>query len=152
MNVLKKFLILLILLPVLTLPFKSNKLPPPFKNGIVTSAFASRTNPVTQKWEFHNATDIAAPLGTPILSSDNCEVIEVSEDNVYGIFVTLKNKTLTFRYCHLSKTNLKQGWKIKRGDMIGYVGNTGYATGAHLHIEIIKDGKYINPETVMNFK
>ena len=148
----KKAFLLVMLIPLLALLTpKTKDLPSPLC-GTVTSKFENRVNPITGKKEFHNATDVAAAYGTPIFSVTDCVVIEVSEDEVYGKNVTTKNDNITYRYCHLSNTNLKQGWNIKQGEVIGYVGNSGYATGPHLHIEVIKDGEYINPETVMDFK
>lgn len=151
-SILKRLLLLSLIIPLLFLFTPKNKdLPSPIF-GKVTSGFENRVNPITGKKEFHNATDVAAPCGTPIISVTDCEVVGVGEDNIFGKNVTTKHGDTLYRYCHLSATNLINGWKLKKGEIIGYVGATGYATGAHLHIEVIKNGEYINPETVMDFK
>lgn len=121
-------------------------------NGRITSDFGNRINPITNKKEFHNAVDIAAEIGDPVLSPDNCIVTEVSNDTIYGIFVKVKSEEYQFRFCHLSETSLNKGDTLKKGDEIGKVGNTGWTTGAHLHLEVEKNEKYINPQKVFDFK
>ncbi len=138
-------------LTLLLLSFSSKSLSAPVK-GEVTSSFGKRVNPITQKKEFHYATDIAAPLGTPVLSPTDCTVTEIANDTIYGIFVKTASDNLTFRFCHLSETTLTVGQKLKKGDRIGKVGSTGWATGAHLHLEMTRDGEFVNPEKEMSFK
>ncbi len=139
-----------VLLAFLLLSFSDNSLFSPL-NGSITSGYGERVNPITNKKEFHRAVDIAAPLGTPITAPCDCEVTEVVNDNIYGLFVKTKSDNMTFRFCHLSETSLKVGDKIKCGEEIGRVGDSGWATGAHLHLEMTKSGEYINPEKEMNF-
>lgn len=140
-----------ILLTFLFFSFSKTSLPSPIK-GEVTSPYGTRINPITHKKEFHNATDISAPLGTPVLSPTDCVVTEIANDSIYGIFVKTQSDNLTFRFCHLSETSLKVGEKLKSGDEIGKVGDTGWATGPHLHLEMTRDGESVNPEKEMSFK
>ncbi len=152
MIIIKRLTLVLItaLLTFLLLSFSKPRLSPTLV-GKITSGFGERVNPITNKTEFHSAVDIAAPYGTKISAPADCTVLEVVNDTVYGLFVTTENKDYTFRFCHLSKTDLKVGDTLKSGDEIGRVGDSGWATGAHLHFEIMKDGKYINPEKEMKF-
>ena len=121
-------------------------------NGKITSDFGNRINPITNKKEFHNAVDIAAEISTPVLAPADCTVTEVTNDTIYGIFVKVKSEEYQFRFCHLSETSLKEGDTLKKGDEIGKVGVTGWTTGAHLHLEVIKNEEYINPKKVFDFK
>ena len=120
--------------------------------GEITSGYGNRINPITGKKEFHNAVDIAAEKGTPILSPVKSTVTQVENDAIYGIFVKTENEEYQFRFCHLSETSLKVGDTLKVGDEIGKVGDTGWVTGAHLHLEVMKNGEYINPKKVLSFK
>ncbi|MFH1346851.1 MAG: peptidoglycan DD-metalloendopeptidase family protein [Spirochaetota bacterium] len=91
------------------------------------------------KTKFHNGIDLRAPLGTPISAAEDGEVIMVGNNgNVqYGKFVLIKhNNNLTTLYAHLSRQIVKKGDMIKRGEIIGYSGNTGYSYGSHLHFAV----------------
>ncbi len=92
---------------------------------------------------FHNGIDIAAPLGTPISSAEAGVVIYVGDQDrycprgAYGKFIVIKqDDNLTTLYAHLSKTAIEKGARVEQGSLIGYVGRTGYATGAHLHLTV----------------
>ena len=149
----KKLLFVLLIVSLFCfLGFKKQLLPSPVSNGRVTSKFEKRINPITNREEFHTATDIAAAYGSVVLASFDCEVTFVGSDEINGENVKVRAEDVIYRYCHLSDTNVKVGYKLKKGEIIGYVGNSGYATGAHLHLEVIKNGEYINPETVFDLK
>jgi murein DD-endopeptidase MepM/ murein hydrolase activator NlpD len=99
---------------------------------------------------FHTGIDFTAPRGTEIYATGNGKVQKViMKKRGYGYHVVIDHgygyKTL---YAHMSKFKVKVGEKIKRGDVIGYVGSTGTSTAPHLHYEVIKNGEKINP---MNF-
>ena len=94
----------------------------------------------------HTGTDFAAHTGTPIYATGDGTVKLSGREGGYGNVVVINHgygyETL---YAHMSKVKAKRGQKVKRGDIIGYVGSTGLSTGPHLHYEIHKDGKPIDP-------
>jgi murein DD-endopeptidase MepM/ murein hydrolase activator NlpD len=113
----------------------------------LASGFGMRMHPILKVVRPHEGCDFSAPRGTPIYATGDGEVIRVSStfggfgklvviDHGYG-FIT--------KYAHMSSFNVKRGDKVKRGDCIGFVGTTGTSTAPHLHYEIHKDGKPINP-------
>ncbi|MBR6670299.1 MAG: M23 family metallopeptidase [Ruminococcus sp.] len=107
-------------------------------------------NATTGSWQTHNGTDIAASVGDNVYAIASGDVIEVSDDALWGTIVVIDHKNgYLSRYCNLGKDlNLQQGSSVKAGDIIGAVGDTADIESgleAHLHIEIEKDGKYINP-------
>lgn len=121
-------------------------------NFKVHSGFGKRINPILRVRKFHSGIDFKAPIGTPVLATADGEVIVSKSDKTgYGKHIVIQHdeefKTL---YSHLSKLNVKVGDKIKIGDVIGLVGNTGTSTGSHLHYEVIKDGKKVDPEEYFN--
>ncbi len=119
----------------------------PLPDGTVTSSFGERINPITEKWEHHNGVDIAAEEGTPIQLVLDGTVVEVGENEVYGKYVLVQHEGDTYtKYCHLSKTLVKTDYKLKKGELVAFVGSTGWSTGPHLHFEIISNGKYCDPE------
>lgn len=94
----------------------------------------------------HRAIDYAAPIGTPIRSVGDGTVTRASWNGPYGNFISIRhNGTYTTNYAHLSRYAVKNGQKVKQGDIIGYVGSTGFSTGPHLHYEMVKNGVKINP-------
>jgi len=96
----------------------------------------------------HRAIDYAAPSGTPVRSVGDGTVTFSGWDGSYGYRVGIRhNGTYSTNYAHLSKIAVKRGAKVKQGDIIGYVGSTGFSTGPHLHYEMIKNGVKINPLT-----
>ncbi len=114
--------------------------------GVLTSKFGRRKSPFSSKIEFHNGIDIAAPTGTPIVASGDGIVTAISTKGAYGLLVEINHGSgFTTRYAHLSKFAVKKGDKIKRNQLIGYVGSTGRSTGPHLHYEIRVNGVATNP-------
>jgi murein DD-endopeptidase MepM/ murein hydrolase activator NlpD len=114
----------------------------------VASGFGYRTHPIYKIQHLHTGLDFTAPVGTEIYATGDGIVKEVNTDSRgYGNHIIISHgfgyETL---YAHLSKFNgLKPGQKVKRGEVIGYIGNTGTSTGPHLHYEVIKNGEKINP-------
>ncbi|WP_068597288.1 M23 family metallopeptidase [Vaginella massiliensis] len=112
----------------------------------VASGFGVRFHPILKIHKMHNGLDFAAPVGTPIYATADGVVSMAGSGNGYGNMVKLNHgngyETL---YAHMSKIKVRNGQRIKRGDVIGNVGNTGMSTGAHLHYEIHHHGKVINP-------
>lgn len=115
------------------------------------SGWGMRIHPVYKIQKFHYGLDFTAPSGTPIYSTGD-GVIEyaipyTSKDSQGYGNVMIVNHGYGYRtlYAHMSKFNSKVGQKVERGEIIGYVGNTGVSTGPHLHYEVIKDGRKVNP-------
>lgn len=119
----------------------------PIKNMYnVTSGFGRRFHPILKILRMHTGIDIAAPRGTPVYATADGVVSREAAGSGYGITVILNHgysyKTV---YAHLSKRAVRPGQKVKRGEIIGYVGNTGLSMGSHLHYEVLKGGVPVNP-------
>jgi murein DD-endopeptidase MepM/ murein hydrolase activator NlpD len=114
--------------------------------GWLTGSFGGRPDPFTGEPAFHQGLDISTEKGQPVYATADGRVDTASYTGDYGNLITLKHDFgLTTRYGHLSKFNVKVGDNVRRGDIIAYVGSTGRSTGAHLHYEILANGKLINP-------
>lgn len=113
--------------------------------GALSSPFGMRTHPITGKPDFHTGADIAAPLKTPIGAAWPGVVVETGTSQIYGNYVTLDHGGFKTRYCHCDSVSAKVGMKLRQGETIAYVGNTGVSTGPHLHLELILNGKVANP-------
>jgi len=112
----------------------------------ISCGFGWRKNPFTSKREFHGALDIAGAWKTPIIAPADGVVIKVGRNNILGNYIRIRHTPhITTLYGHLYKIIVKKGQKVKRGDVIGYMGNTGHSTGTHLHYKIEVDGKPVNP-------
>jgi murein DD-endopeptidase MepM/ murein hydrolase activator NlpD len=115
-------------------------------SGWLSSAYGYRKDPYTGLPDFHAAIDIAAERGKPIRATADGTVESVGYLGNYGNQVLLNHgHTIATRYGHLSGFNVRVGQKVKKNEVIGYVGATGRATSPHLHYEIIVDGKPMNP-------
>ncbi|NEO26004.1 MAG: peptidoglycan DD-metalloendopeptidase family protein, partial [Kamptonema sp. SIO4C4] len=103
----------------------------------ITSAFGQRLHPIFGDWRMHTGTDIAAPLGTPVLAAFHGEVAIADYVGGYGNMVVLRHEDSTqeSRYAHLKQILVKPGQWVEQGQVIGLVGSTGNSTGAHLHFE-----------------
>lgn len=111
----------------------------------LTSTFGQRTHPITGKTSFHYGIDLAAPEGTPIDSLADGTVRETG-DGSYGNYIIVDHADgFSTLYAHCSKLIAKKGDEIKAGQKIAEVGATGNATGNHLHLEVWRDGKALNP-------
>jgi murein DD-endopeptidase MepM/ murein hydrolase activator NlpD len=115
-------------------------------HGWLTGTFGGRSDPFTNEPAFHSGLDISTDKGEPVYATANGEVESAAYTGDYGNLVQINHAFgLATRYGHLSAFNVKPGQKVSRGDVIGYVGATGRATGAHVHYEILANGKLINP-------
>ena len=115
-------------------------------HGWLTGTFGGRSDPFTGEPGYHQGLDISTDKGQPVFATADGTVESASYTGDYGNLLVLKhNFDLVTRYGHLSAFNVKPGQSVKRGAVIGYVGSTGRATGAHLHYEILANGKLINP-------
>jgi murein DD-endopeptidase MepM/ murein hydrolase activator NlpD len=115
--------------------------------GWVSSRFGYRVSPFTNKKEFHSGLDISSRVGTEILSPADGVVASIEKSDGLGLFITINHgygfKTI---YGHLSKTLVKNGQAIKRGQNIALMGNSGRSTGSHLHYEVHLNEVPVNPE------
>jgi murein DD-endopeptidase MepM/ murein hydrolase activator NlpD len=114
---------------------------------MIASGFGSRLDPIYKTWKMHAGIDFTAPMGREIHATGNGVVTEAGYDGGgYGNKVVINHgygyQTL---YGHMVRVGVRPGQKVKRGDIIGYVGSTGKSTGPHVHYEIIKGGQKINP-------
>ncbi|WP_405608753.1 M23 family metallopeptidase [Polaribacter sp. Asnod1-A03] len=121
----------------------------PVKNEDLTrmaSGYGMRMHPILKYRKMHKGMDFTAPVGTPIFATANGKVIKAQRSSSYGNVVYIDHgygyKTV---YGHMSKIKTRKGKTVKRGDLIGYVGNTGLSAGAHLHYEVHKNGRAVNP-------
>jgi murein DD-endopeptidase MepM/ murein hydrolase activator NlpD len=112
----------------------------------IASGFGMRMHPIYKILKMHKGMDFTAPIGTEIYATGDGVVEKVGWTGGYGKTILINHgygyKT---RYAHCSKFDCKKGQKVKRGDHIGYVGNTGQSTGPHLHYEVFKNKRQINP-------
>ncbi len=122
----------------------------PLKFSRVTSGFnKNRFHPVLKTRRPHNGVDFGAPTGTPIHAVGDAVVSVAGPSGGHGRFVKLDHEgPYESSYSHLSRISVRQGQKVRQGDIIGYVGSTGLATGPHLHYQFWVNGKYVNPLTV----
>ena len=115
-----------------------------------TSPYGARIDPIKGTKSYHKGTDMACPTGTPVYASLYGRVSFTGVSNIYGNYVIISHdngyQTL---YAHLSKILTKKGQWVEQGSKIGLVGNTGYSTGPHLHFSVYKNGKSINPMSVI---
>ena len=118
--------------------------------GTVTSRYGAReeTEVVSAN---HGGIDIGANTGTPIYAAMDGTVTVSSEEGEYGKHIDIENGEVLTRYAHCSKLLVKEGQKVKKGDKIAEVGSTGNSTGPHLHFEIRRENRTVNPEKIIDF-
>ena len=118
------------------------------RNARISSLFGNRRHPIYKTIKYHGGVDYAAPKGTAIFASGSGVVQMAQYVNGYGNYVKIRhNAEYETAYGHMQKfaSGIKPGVKVKKGQIIGYVGSTGRSTGPHLHFEIIRKGQRINP-------
>lgn len=124
----------------------------PINNAKITSSFSGRRkHPVLGYTRAHKGVDFRASTGTPIPAAGAGRVVARSYNSGHGNYVKIRhNGSYETLYAHMSRfaKGVNVGTTVKQGQTIGYVGSTGLSTGPHLHYEIIKDGKHVNPMTV----
>ncbi|MBW2960340.1 peptidoglycan DD-metalloendopeptidase family protein [Mesonia aestuariivivens] len=119
----------------------------PLKFSRISSRYTKRRfHPVQKRWKAHKGTDYAAPTGTPIWSTADGIVIKSSYTRGNGNYVKVRhNDKYTTQYLHMSKRNAKVGQRVKQGDVIGFVGQTGLATGPHVCYRFWVNGRQVDP-------
>lgn len=112
----------------------------------VSSGFGERADPLTQRRAMHTGVDFELPMGSHILAAGSGQVIEAGWDAQYGKTLVIKHEDGHHsRYAHADELLVKQGDLVQRGQLIAKSGNTGRSTGPHLHFEVMKDGKVVDP-------
>ncbi|HEX2519894.1 MAG TPA: M23 family metallopeptidase, partial [Castellaniella sp.] len=117
----------------------------------ISSRFGMRMHPIHKKWAGHKGVDYAAPAGTPIHATADGTIAFIGQQNGYGNVIILKNfGQYSTLYAHQSRfaPGLKKGEHVQQGQLIGYVGQTGWATGPHLHYEFRINDKPVDPLSV----
>jgi murein DD-endopeptidase MepM/ murein hydrolase activator NlpD len=120
----------------------------PVNNAIMRSGFGSRRHPILGYVKMHTGVDWATPYGTPIFASGNGVVEVAGWEGGYGKYVKLKhNNGYETAYGHMSAfaKGLEPGKRVRQGQVIGFVGSTGQSTGAHVHYEILVNGRFVDP-------
>ena len=120
--------------------------------GAVTSPFGRRFHPVLHVWKLHDGTDFGAACGTPIRAAYAGRVTRVGPSTGYGNRLFLDHgrvdgHAVTTAYNHASRYVVRPGAHVRRGQLIGFAGQTGYATGCHLHLMVWLDGRMVDPMT-----
>jgi len=114
--------------------------------GYPSDRYGDREDPFTGQGEFHPGIDISAPRGAKVVATADGLVVFAGRREGYGKLVSLEHKFgLATRYGHLDRYTVKPGQRVKRGDIIGYVGSTGRSTGTHLHYEVRLRNQALNP-------
>ncbi|ETZ18313.1 Peptidoglycan-specific endopeptidase, M23 family protein [Borrelia duttonii CR2A] len=122
-------------------------------NGIVSLHFGPAIEPFTRQWYIHKGIDIAGVrIGTAIVAAADGEVVRASyQVTGYGNFVQIKHKYgLSTLYAHMSRLNISKGSYVRKGQVIGFLGQTGYSTGPHLHYEVRIGSQVVNPDMYLN--
>ena len=123
----------------------------PINGARLSSPFGMRKHPIDGFNKMHRGTDFAAPMGTPIMASGDGVIVKAGWCGGGGNCVKIKhNSVYQTIYAHMSKfaNKVRNGVRVKQGQIIGYVGSTGKSTGPHLHYEVIENGKKINSQTL----
>ncbi|MFZ5780935.1 MAG: M23 family metallopeptidase [Pseudomonadota bacterium] len=123
----------------------------PLNMSRISSGFGMRRHPVLKFTRLHAGVDFAAPPGTPILAAGAGKVVEAGRKGGYGNWVKVWHSSdLATGYAHMSRIapGIRRGKRVRQGQVIGYVGSTGMSTGPHLHFELHRGGRPVNPLTV----
>lgn len=124
----------------------------PTTSGEISSRYGYRSDPFGYGGDFHPGIDIAANYGEPVYASAAGSVEQASWNGGYGRYVKLSHGNgYETAYGHMSAVAVSPGDSVKKGDVIGYVGSSGYSTGPHLHFEVLLNGQTINPLKALNY-
>lgn len=118
--------------------------------GPITSPFGMRRHPITGVYKLHTGIDIGASCGTPIRAAATGTVLEAGYNSAYGWRTVMTNgvvsgRNLATTYNHQSRLGVAAGQRVSLGQIIGWVGSTGYSTGCHLHFEVLVNGEFVDP-------
>lgn len=119
--------------------------------GRLTSPYGYRRDPFTGVRTFHTGIDLAAPVGTPIKATLDGRIATTGYSAVYGNYVIVTHDGgYQSLYAHMHRIQVKRGQWVTQGGILGLVGNTGYSTGPHLHFSVYRNGKMVNPASLLN--
>lgn len=129
-----------------TLPLSS-----PLEAYVLRSPFGKRRDPVNRRWATHEGTDLDAPYKSTVVATAPGDVVFAGWQSSYGRLVEVRHSDrVTTRYAHLARILVKKGGTVERGDPIGLLGSSGRTTGAHLHYEVLFDGRPRDPMMFIN--
>ncbi|NJD04430.1 MAG: hypothetical protein FIA99_17975 [Ruminiclostridium sp.] len=115
-------------------------------NGVLSSSFGERKDPITKALKMHEGIDIEAANGENIVAALGGTVVDAGSSPTYGNYLRIKhNDGFETVYAHCSAVSVQEGQKVTQGEVVATVGNTGASVGTHLHFEVWKDGKAVNP-------
>ncbi len=120
----------------------------PINGARLSSGFGMRRHPVLGYSRMHRGTDFAAPIGTPILAAGDGTIVRAGPFSSFGNYVRIRHANgYETAYAHMSRfaRGMRAGTRVRQGQVIGYVGNTGRSTGPHLHYEVLRRGQQVNP-------
>ena len=117
--------------------------------GVISSPFGWRIHPITKRWSFHTGIDIAAPIGSPVFAAESGIVEYAGRSRGYGNLIVINHGAFKTAYAHLSRIDVFVGQYVRKGQLIGRVGSTGFSTGPHLHFEVRLGKKFVNPLTYL---
>lgn len=123
----------------------------PIDGARISSTYGSRRHPVLGYRKMHKGIDFAAPRGTPIKAAGNGTIVHASRFGSFGNYVKIRhNGNYETAYAHMKgfAKGIRKGARVRQGQTIGYVGTTGRSTGPHLHYEVHKNGKQVNPQSI----
>jgi murein DD-endopeptidase MepM/ murein hydrolase activator NlpD len=123
----------------------------PINGARLSSRFGKRRHPVLGYTKVHRGVDFAAPKGVPIMAAGDGVIESIGRNGSFGKYIRIRHdSTYKTAYAHMSGygRGLKKGTRVRQGSVIGYVGTTGRSTGPHLHYEVLKNGRQINPMSV----
>jgi murein DD-endopeptidase MepM/ murein hydrolase activator NlpD len=120
----------------------------PINGARLSSGYGMRRHPIMGYSRMHRGTDFAAPIGTPILAAGDGVIQRAGPFSTFGNYVRIRHANgYETAYAHMSRfaRGVRSGVRVRQGQVIGYVGNTGRSTGPHLHYEVLLNGSQINP-------
>lgn len=118
----------------------------PVEGVKLTSSYGMRVHPVMGGRRAHKGIDLAGPVGTPIYATADGVVSKAEWFSSYGLYVSIEHGgALQTRYGHMSRLNVANGQRVRKGEVIGFIGSTGRSTGPHLHYEVRVNGEAVNP-------
>ncbi|MDE0781369.1 MAG: M23 family metallopeptidase, partial [Alphaproteobacteria bacterium] len=123
----------------------------PIDGARLSSRFGKRKHPILGYTRKHSGVDFAAPKGTPIYAAGDGSIVTAGTKGGYGKYIKIRhNSTYSTAYAHLNAygPGIRRGKRVRQGQVIGYVGTTGRSTGPHLHYEVHRGGRQINPLTL----
>lgn len=125
----------------------------PIKGGWISSLYGYRTDPITGKREFHEGIDFAGKMGTPVMAVAAGIITWAGPRYGYGNLVEISHgKGYVTHYAHNSKILVKVGEKVEKGEVIALMGSTGRSTGPHVHFEVLRYGRHLDPSKYLSLK